>query len=99
MKGVVCVIVSKSYGSVVGIGADFDRGGAAGFSTEDNQRRRALAFAEMDFVRKQASDLIVRGMDAYECSRLVDRLRDRKLVKIEYEAVGEEDAKEETTAA
>jgi hypothetical protein len=89
-QGVVCVIVSKPDGHVLGIGADFEEVGAAGFSTEDNQARRARAQANMDFVWRQCSGLIVKGMDAYECDKLVDRLRQRDLVVVEVETVGGE---------
>ena len=86
--GIVCVIVRRSDGIVLGIGADFEQSGAAGFTLEDNQSRRARAFADMDFVRRQCSDIITKGMDAYECSKLVDRLRDQKLIAVEIEHVG-----------
>lgn len=86
--GVVCVIIGKPDGQVLGVGTDFEKSGAAGFSVEDNQRRRAREWANMDFVRRQSSGLIVKGMDAYECSKLVSRLQDRDLIAVEMECVG-----------
>lgn len=86
--GIICVIVGKPDGHVLGVGTDFEVSGAAGFSMEDNQRRRARERANMDFVRRQCSGLIVKGMDGYECNKLVDRLQIRNLIAVEMESVG-----------
>lgn len=88
--GVICVIVRKEDGYVLGWGADFEKSGGAGVSQQDNQARRAREGAKADFVFRQCSELVAIGMDSYGRDRLVERLRESGLIEIQVEPIGYE---------
>lgn len=89
--GVVSIIIRKSDGRVLGIGASFDLDRPGGFSVRETQNRRARELACMDFVKRQCSDLVGQNMELFECEKLVLALCDRELVTLETEAIGYED--------
>lgn len=71
--GIVLVFLDEKGHAIAGA-ADFDRSTPGGCELSEGQRYRArlrLAFAVCN---AYASPMLTRGLDSYDCERIVDRL-------------------------
>ncbi|MGE0444535.1 MAG: hypothetical protein AB7P99_04850 [Vicinamibacterales bacterium] len=92
--GVVLVFLDER-GRVVAHAADFNRDVPAGFDLDEIQRRRAkleLAFAVCN---AYASPHLVRGLERYDCERIVERLCSAHGCKVHEITVGHDAPAEE----
>ena len=86
MQGVIGIFVSKD-GNIIDTAADFEKGGAAGFSKKENQRMRVKRLLVGKVVRAYSSPAMTDHLSEYTYQRIFDDLINTG-AKIHYEYIG-----------
>jgi hypothetical protein len=91
--GVVLVFIDER-GHAIAHAADFERQAPGGFSLLEGQRHRARRMLAMAVCNAYASPMLVRGLDAYDCDRIMERLCRVHGCRVHEVAIGHNDGAE-----
>lgn len=86
-KGIALIFIDD-HGHAIAHAADFELSAPGGFSLAEGQRRRARVALAIAVCRAYASPNLVRGMDAYDCEQIVDKLCRKHGCRIHEIAIG-----------
>jgi hypothetical protein len=70
----VVLVFIDERGNAIAHAGDFEPQAPGGFTLREGQRRRARRALEFAVCNAYASPMLVRGMDAYDCERIVQSL-------------------------
>jgi hypothetical protein len=85
--GVVLVFIDER-GNAIAHAADFEPQTPGGYTLLEGQRRRAMSALSFAVCNAYASPMLVRGFDAYDCERVIERLRNQHGCKVHEVTIG-----------
>jgi len=88
-RGVVLVFIDER-GRAIAHAADFEPQAPGGFTLVEGQRHRAKVELAFAVCNAYASPNLVRGLERYDCERIVDRLVCRHGCRVHEVVVGHE---------
>lgn len=91
-RGVILVFIDER-GHAIAHAADFEPQAPGGFELIEGQRRRAKLALALAVCNAYASPNLVRGLEVYDCERIIDRLCRMHGCRVHEVAIGHDVAK------